>query len=101
VCITPQTPPGVGTPQGAVEAPGHPNASGQEADRPDGLRPIPTIRAGEGVTLQVIGPEPDDPCSHCGRREPQVYLIRNPSQGVESVPLHEGCAVEWFKKEST
>src|ERR1700730_9892301 len=48
-------------------------------------------RKAGGVGLQIIGPEPNDPCVYCNRKEPtQVYLIRCPSRGVESFPLHEG-----------
>ena len=54
-------------------------------------------RKAGGVGLQIIGPEPNDPCVYCNRKEPtQVYLIRCPSRGVESFPLHEGCALLWF-----
>lgn len=60
-----------------------------------GLRPVAPIQVGS-ITLQIIGPEPDHVCSYCNRREPQVYLIRAPSLGVDSIPLHEQCAPSWF-----
>jgi hypothetical protein len=50
----------------------------------------------DGMSLQIVGPEPDHACSRCNRREPQVYLVRDPAQGVESFPLHEKCAAAWF-----
>jgi hypothetical protein len=50
----------------------------------------------DGMKLQIVGPEPDHACMRCNKREPQVYLIRNPDVGVESVPLHEKCAAPWF-----
>jgi hypothetical protein len=55
----------------------------------------------DGMSLQIIGPEPDHPCQRCNRREPQVYLIRNPAMGVESVPLHEKCAAPWFSAKAS
>ena len=44
---------------------------------------------------EVIGLEPDDPCTYCGERDGTVYLIRNTYKGL-SEPMHEGCAVAWF-----
>jgi hypothetical protein len=60
-----------------------------------GLRTVGMMTV-DGMSLQVVGPEPDAPCQRCNKREPQVYLIRNPAMGVESVPLHEKCAAPWF-----
>ena len=44
---------------------------------------------------EVIGLEPDDPCTYCGERDGTVYLIRNTYKG-HSEPMHESCAVTWF-----
>ena len=44
---------------------------------------------------EVIGLEPDDPCTYCGERDGTVYLIRNTYKGL-SEPMHESCAVAWF-----
>ena len=44
---------------------------------------------------EVIGLEPDDPCTYCGKRDGTVYLIRNTFNGL-SEPMHESCAVAWF-----
>ena len=40
---------------------------------------------------EVIGLEPDDPCTYCGERDGTVYLIRNTYKGL-SEPMHESCA---------
>ena len=44
---------------------------------------------------EVIGLEPDDPCTYCGERDGTVYLIRNTYKGLNE-PMHESCAVAWF-----
>ena len=44
---------------------------------------------------EVIGLEPDEPCTYCGKRDGTVYLIRNTYKGL-SEPMHEDCAVAWF-----
>ena len=45
---------------------------------------------------EVIGLEPDDPCTYCGKRDGTVYLIRNTYKGL-SEPMHESCAGYWFE----
>ena len=45
---------------------------------------------------EVIGLEPDDPCTYCGERDGTVYLIRNTYKGL-SEPMHESCAGYWFE----
>ena len=50
-------------------------------------------------SFQIIGPEPDAPCKQCGKKEPQVNLIRDPFRGVASEPLHEECAWTWYRRD--
>ena len=46
---------------------------------------------------EVIGLEPDDPCTYLGgRADHTVYLIRNTYKGL-SEPMHETCAGYWFE----
>jgi hypothetical protein len=45
---------------------------------------------------EVIGLEPEDPCTYCGERGGTVYLIRNTYKGL-SEPMHESCAGYWFE----
>jgi hypothetical protein len=45
---------------------------------------------------EVIGLEPHDPCTYCGKRDGTVYLIRNTYKGL-SEPMHESCAGYWFE----
>jgi putative DNA primase/helicase len=46
---------------------------------------------------EVIGPEPPGTaCAHCTLAYGQVYLMRNPFQGVACEALHEACANAWF-----
>src|SRR6478736_5804856 len=44
---------------------------------------------------EVIGLEPDEPCTYCDKRDGTIYLIRNTYKGL-SEPMHESCAVAWF-----
>src|SRR5215831_11248582 len=51
---------------------------------------------------KVIGAELDDtPCSHCGKADGNVLLIRNPQNVRNSEPLHEHCAPLWFHKQES
>lgn len=47
--------------------------------------------------FQVLGPEPDHPCEQCGANG-DVYLIRDPSDGVRSHALHHECAQFFFRR---
>jgi hypothetical protein len=47
---------------------------------------------------EVIGPEPDEPCTYCGQRgDDPVYLMQGLFKGVGREPLHETCAAYWFE----
>jgi hypothetical protein len=46
---------------------------------------------------EVIGLEPDEPCTYCGQRGAPVYLMQALFKGVGREPLHEDCAGYWFE----
>jgi hypothetical protein len=42
---------------------------------------------------EVIGLEPDEPCTYCGERgDAPVYLMQGLYKGGRREPLHEHCA---------
>ena len=46
---------------------------------------------------EVIGLEPDEPCTYCAPRGAPVYLMQALFKGVGREPLHEDCAGYWFE----
>jgi len=78
----------------------HPGDHGADAEAPmsgeNGDRADPHRRARTKDGFEVIGPEPGEACSHCGKREGAVLLIRDPRQDLRPKPLHDGCAAAWF-----
>jgi hypothetical protein len=77
-----------------------------EVERADSAPVVPLFpakgaddNARKQSSFQIIGPEPDAPCKQCGKKEPQVYLIRDPFQGVAREPLHEECAWTWYRRD--
>ena len=46
---------------------------------------------------EVIGLEPDEPCTYCGKRDGTIYLMQGLFKGVGREPLHEDCAGYWFE----
>jgi hypothetical protein len=48
--------------------------------------------------LEILGPEPDEPCQQCGSKNGAVYLIRyNFAGNTAAHALHEKCAPPFFK----
>jgi hypothetical protein len=76
-------------PGGHIEAPSSDEKVGASSEGP-GLSETHQPKAIAGY--EVIGLEPDEPCTYCGNRDGTVYLMQGLFKGVGREPLHEDCA---------